>query len=152
MSKERNIGVASSVSKAEAIEELSKFLVLAGEIRKPMTMFSAFIDEAWHDLLSDPEAYAEFSNAACGSVIGHIAGTAPEVIGGEPYFGWTSSYQERYGPLPSIWFADKTGRIDHEAHEHFVSTGEIRAAWSCTPSSGISNIEKSCPAATWRDH
>jgi hypothetical protein len=119
-----------------AVRELGRFLRLATRLKnQPMTMFSACIDHAWHALLEDKERYESFCRSECGTVLGHLSSEECE---SKKIFSlaWTKAYEEEYGPLPAVWFADKAGVIDAEAYERFRSTGELLASWSCTPSSG----------------
>jgi Bacterial protein of unknown function (DUF899) len=122
----------SSLTPAEAgtsdvSTELARFLTVAADSTEICPMFSSYIDQTWHDLLSTPDRYAQFSRGACGKVIEHQASQ------GEGRISWISDYETRFGKLPSLWFADATGAVDQIAYAAYRATGEVFHSWDCTP-------------------
>lgn len=86
-------------------------------------MFSPYIDEVWHELESDKEAYDAFCRETWGEHVMHNAWAK-----GDPVYyeiPWVSEYESAYGKLSSIWFADKNGSIDQELFDHYKSTGKV---------------------------
>jgi hypothetical protein len=48
----------AAVTREVARTELRKFLALAALAETPLEMFSALVDDEWHKLVADPNAYA----------------------------------------------------------------------------------------------
>lgn len=55
----------------DALVELARFFAVAADNTQMCPMFSTYIDQAWHTLLSTPDPYAQFSREACDQVLGH---------------------------------------------------------------------------------
>ncbi|MFI1305559.1 hypothetical protein [Streptomyces sioyaensis] len=110
--------------------ELGKFFeVSAREFEAGNTapeMFSTAVDAAWHQLLSTSE-YATFCSQHAGQAFGHVRSY------GTGRVSWVSTYEEMFGPLPDIWFADADGTVDREAMDRYRTTGEVWAEWNCSP-------------------
>ncbi|MCD9145913.1 hypothetical protein [Streptomyces albireticuli] len=124
-----------SVTERQALAELSKFFQLhAARTGRGdssfMPMFSGRIDEAWHRLSDDRQAYAQFCTDNAGRQVTHVS-----TLGRGP-IQWTSDYEARFGALPVIWFAATTGSINQAAYELYRSTGRIEASWNCGPGGG----------------
>lgn len=90
-------------------------------------MFSTYIDQAWHTLLSTPDSYAQFSREACDQVLGHRESL------GDGRIPWVPNYEARFGKLPPLWFADSTGTVDQTAYATYRATGEVFHSWDCSP-------------------
>lgn len=62
------------VNVENAKKELSKIFVLHTEgIQNINLPTNSYIDEVWHNMLKDKEAYEKFSLDACGKVVNHLA-------------------------------------------------------------------------------
>ncbi|MFF2808539.1 hypothetical protein ACFVT2_15475 [Streptomyces sp. NPDC058000] len=113
--------------------ELGKFfMVSVGEFEKGHAtpeMFSAAIDAEWHRLLGSPE-YVEFSSRHAGQPLEHVSSC------GTGRVSWIATYEKLFGPLPDIWFTDADGTVNHEAAARYRKTGEVWAAWNCSPAPG----------------
>ncbi|MGW2009618.1 hypothetical protein [Streptomyces sp. G7(2002)] len=113
--------------------ELGKFFeISAREFEAGNTapeMFSTAIDAEWHRLLGTPQ-YAAFSSQHAGQVFAHVGSY------GTGRVSWICAYEEVFGPLPDIWFADTDGTVDREAADRYRATGEVWAEWNCSPVPG----------------
>ncbi|MET8831497.1 hypothetical protein ABZX40_37290 [Streptomyces sp. NPDC004610] len=123
---------------AVARVELGRFLTVAAQQfdagRTAPEMFSPAIDREWHRLLDSPD-YQAFCTAHAGRQIGH----APNVGAGE--VSWIRVYEERFGPLPEVWFVDESGRLDQPRLTHYRETGTVVAEWDCSPVPGDGDDE-----------
>ncbi|MGH8887303.1 MAG: hypothetical protein ACRDYX_19485 [Egibacteraceae bacterium] len=113
--------------KDRAQEELEKLFRLAAAGVTDLTMPSKAIDDVWHALLTERDAYERFSMAACGRVIAHRPNE------GEGSVAWTREYESRFGMLDPIWFTDQSGVLDRAAYERYLDTGRFKASWDCSP-------------------
>jgi hypothetical protein len=87
-----SMSAAAGVTHDDALSELARFFGLSVELGADLTMFSEFIDDAWHRLAADEESFAEFSRRACGRVLGHVpSGSAPPIVEVE----WVGAYEAR---------------------------------------------------------
>lgn len=91
-----------------------------------MEMWSEFIDEVWHTVEAQP-GYTDFCVAACGQKIIHSHEKGYSKI------SWTGHYEEKYEPLPAVWFLDRSGRLKDHLYERYFSDGVIWASWDCIP-------------------
>ncbi|WP_344102173.1 hypothetical protein [Nocardiopsis rhodophaea] len=127
------------MSPEAARTELAKFFVIADLASESPEMFSAYIDAEWHRMLGTKE-YRALCREAVGHRVCHV--TAPG--SGTP--SWLNLYHERYGTLPSVWFADRNGTVDQELYGHYLRnrggllSSEKSAAqaplivtWDCQP-------------------
>lgn len=110
----------------DTLTELIRFFTVVADGTQTCPMFSSYIDQVWHALLSTPESYAQFSRKACGQVIDHQASQ------GDGQIPWISDYEARYGKLPSLWFADAIGTVDKTAYAAYCTTGKAFRSWDCT--------------------
>lgn len=125
--------MATVLSVTEAEEELAKFLALSVELKAGLTMFSEFVDQAWHDLLDDPAGYEAFSKGACGQTLGHVpSGDSNPIVVVE----WITEYESRHGDLSAAWFANAAGVLQEDAYSDYLDSHTVVAAWKCAPSSG----------------
>ncbi|MEU6244193.1 hypothetical protein [Streptomyces sp. NPDC047024] len=92
-------------------------------------MFSGAVDAEWHRMLSSP-AYAAFCTEHAGTLIGHAENS------GFGEISWVTAYEEMFGPLPEVWFADADGQVDAAALARYRETGEVVAEWDCSPTGG----------------
>lgn len=111
----------------DAFTELARFFAVAVDSTQMCPMFSTFIDQTWHTMLSTPDAYAKFSLTACGQVLGH-----QETVG-EGRILWVADYEAHFGALPPLWFTDATGTVDTIAYATYRATGEVFHSWDCNP-------------------
>ncbi len=133
---------ATGLTHDDALSELARFFGLSVELDADLTMFSEFIDDAWHRLAADEESFAEFSRRACGRVLGHVpSGSARPIVEIE----WVGAYEARYGDIPRLWFADRDGVVDEDAYADYLATHTIVASWRCSPSSGSSSYKGDFP-------
>lgn len=121
------------INRDEAEKELARFFALSTELNSSLTMFSEYVDEVWHDLMTDQPKYQAFCKDACGQVLGHIPSgeTNPIVV-----IEWVSEYEKRHGDLPPVWFADRNGVLQEDAQLDYLESHTIVAAWKCSPSTG----------------
>ena len=119
-----------AIDNTEAREELRRFLILATDLQKPLTMFSAYIDDAWHELMKDEAAYLEFCQSISGRPIEHVPSGKDNPI---VCIEWLKEYEARYGDLNPLWFADIDGNVDSLSYGAYRRTGEIYASWRCSP-------------------
>ncbi len=125
-----------AASNPEALTELGRFFALSVELNQPLTMFSEYIDDAWHSLMEEPERYREFCIDVVGRAVGHNpSGANNPMVDVE----WLPEYEAKYGRLPASWFADIDGNVDDQLYQTYIKTGEIRASWACNPSTGTSD-------------
>lgn len=106
-----------------AERELSRFLALAAASGEDCAflMPTCEVDEYWHRLLSQPEAYLAFCDRVAGAPVEHIQ------RGGIARLPWVELYHARHGELPRIWFQDDN------AYASYQRTGEVLASWDCSP-------------------
>jgi hypothetical protein len=114
-------------SAGDALTELARFFAVAADSTQMCPMFSTYVDQEWHILLSTPDSYAQFSREACGQVLGHQANL------GDGRIPWVSDYEARFGTLPPLWFADATGTVDRTAYATYRAIGEVFHSWDCNP-------------------
>jgi hypothetical protein len=115
------------VQKYEVLTELGKFFQLAASGAENLTMPSEVIDQEWHNLIEDKEAYEQFCIKKCGTVIEH------KPCLGDGLVEWTPVYEARFGKLPQTWFIDKQGIFDEQAYKGYLETGKWYAGWDCSP-------------------
>lgn len=116
----------AEVDRSDALTELARFFAITAESAQMCPMFSSYIDQTWHTLLSTPDSYAHFSREACGQVVGHQESL------GDGRILWVSDYEANFGKLSPLWFADATGTVDQTAYAAYRATGEIFRSWDCT--------------------
>lgn len=122
-----------AVENPTAVNELVKFLQLSHELKQPLTMFSGYIDDAWHSLLQDPASYADLCANSIGAHIGHIpSGDSRRLVEVE----WLGQYESRHGKLPKEWFSDEAGLVNWGLYQRYLATGVIVDSWKCTPQRG----------------
>lgn len=124
----------TTLERSDAQAELAKFFALTTELDKSLTMFSEFVDKAWHDLLDDPVSYESFCLEECGRVLSHIPSdphSNPIVV-----VEWVGEYEERFGQLPPVWFADEHGVVQEDSYRDYLDSHTVVASWRCTPSTG----------------
>lgn len=114
------------VDTSNVLTELARFFAITAENAEMCPMFSSYIDQTWHTLLSTPDSYARFSREACGQVLGHQGSQ------GEGRISWVSDYEARFGKLSPLWFSDVTGTIDQTADAAYRAMGEVFRSWDCT--------------------
>ena len=107
-----------------AERELGRFLALAAASGdgQAFLMPKCRVDEHWHQLLADPEAYRVFCERVAGGHVEHVKN------GGVDRLPWVSLYHARHGALPRVWFENDA---DFAAYQR---TGEVIASWDCNPS------------------
>lgn len=131
--QEKKLSSLKAIDNPEAMKELSAFLELAVEMNKPLTMFSGYIDDAWHDLMKSPDLYNSFCEKIAKRPIEHIpSGNNNPIVDIE----WVKEYEAKYGTLNPLWFADENGVVDSISYEAYKQTGKIQASWKCKPSTG----------------
>lgn len=111
---------------SDALTELARFFAITADSAQMCAMFSHYIDQTWHTLLSTPDSYAHFSREACGQVLGHQESL------GDGRIPWVSDYEARFGKLSPLWFADATGTVDQAVYAAYRETGEVFHSWDCT--------------------
>ena len=117
----------------EAQAELSRFFVIAHErsMRGALTpMPSGLVDEHWHSLLEEENAYRQFCMEQVGIIVKHVPNTG---FGELP---WVADYHAAFGQLPSTWFADASGKVDQVAYERYLQSGAVVTSWDCAPQEG----------------
>ncbi|MFD0407444.1 hypothetical protein [Kitasatospora sp. NPDC127116] len=128
------------------LNELGRFFTIAARRidagQAAPEMFSAAVDSAWHRLVNDPAAHEAFALRHAGRRLVHVESA------GSGFVSWVGAYEEAYGPLPEIWFADADGLVDTEALARYRETGEVRAEWNCSPEPG--DGDDLAPVATTR--
>lgn len=124
--------VEEQITTEKAMVELARYLQIAADRAdrgRSTPMFSPYIDAVWHDALTNPATYAEFSLQHIGEVLDHRHDEGRGVV------PWVADYEQRFGsPLPAAWFAGEDGTLDDEALAAYRTTGEIVASWRCRPS------------------
>lgn len=129
----------TTISRELAKEELAKFFSLAAESSERMGMFSPYIDNTWHQMEQDGTIDG-FAIEACGRPVSHNRWNA-----GPAFVPWVAQYQEKYGDLPSIWFADEDGKVHEDAYADYCATREVIASWDCNPSTSSSGSKDAPP-------
>jgi hypothetical protein len=114
------------VTREVARTELRKFLALAALAETPLEMFSILIDDEWHKLVADPDAYAAFCETTVGHHVAHVEGTDSGEV------SWIADYHRQWGELPTIWFTDETGVVDQTAYDLYRRTRTVTASWNCS--------------------
>lgn len=109
--------------------ELAKFFQLAEILPYRLKMFSPYIDSYWHEIATDHSAFRLKFETPTNINISHLeAGSdTPEHI------EWVAAYETSFGPLPKIWFHDLSGQFDQIAYQAYLESGEVYAAWDCSP-------------------
>ncbi|MFG2812534.1 hypothetical protein [Streptomyces sp. NPDC048410] len=95
-------------------------------------MFSGAVDAEWHRMLDTPE-YDAFCAEHAGTLISHAENSGLGEI------SWVTVYEEMFGQLPAIWFADADGQVDADAMACYRETGVVVAEWDCSPTGGDSD-------------
>jgi len=110
------LGVVEQPSEARSVfAELKKYLVVS-EIygaRRRVGMFSARVDEVWHQFALFTQQYAGFCQRFFGHFIHHVPAEAPEPPGAAPapamtFQDFRSAYERCFGPCPDAWFDERT--------------------------------------------
>ncbi|MFE2723536.1 hypothetical protein [Kitasatospora sp. NPDC059327] len=125
---------AAGINLSPELIELGKFFTIAarriGVGATAPEMFSGAVDAAWHTLVADPAAHDAFALQHAGRKLTHV-----ETKGSGP-IAWVAAYEEAYGPLPEIWFADADGTVNTDALAQYRKTGTVTAEWDCGPRPG----------------
>ncbi|MFD4534364.1 hypothetical protein ACFWNL_11030 [Kitasatospora sp. NPDC058397] len=136
----------ATIKSITELNELGKFFTITARRidagQAAAEMFSAAIDNAWHQLLSDPAAHEAFAVRHGGRKLTHVESA------GVGFISWVGAYEEAYGPLPEIWFTDADGTVNTVALARYRETGEVWAEWDCSPAPG--DGDDLAPAATTR--
>ena len=119
--------------KKAARTELAKIFKLAAQ-GHPVEMFSTAIDDVWHDMLMDRQAYEAFSLQESGAIIGHAT------TSGEGLISFIKAYEAAYGKLPEIWFTQRNGTYDSARYKQYLNSGVVRAQWDCTPTHNCARV------------
>ncbi|MEN9405179.1 MAG: hypothetical protein RLY47_138 [Candidatus Parcubacteria bacterium] len=117
-----NVAVASA--------ELSRFFQVAHQFQAEglsAPMPAGFMDEHWHGLLKDEKTYTAFCVDVVGVPVKHVS------LKGEGRLPWVAAYEARFGKLDPVWFTDSSGKLDHEAYQRYLDSGEVIASWDCEP-------------------
>lgn len=129
----------------EARNELARFFKLTVELNSGLTMFSDYIDRAWHELLEDESEYTAFCEESCGKMMGHVPSGADNPI---VEVEWIGEYEARYGTLPEAWFMDASGILDSDSYTDYLTSHSVVASWKCSPSTNCnSRIEPDEPVS-----
>lgn len=88
---------AAEVDTGNVLTELSRFFTVAADSTQMCPMFSGYIDQARHALVSAPDSYADFSRKACGQVLRHQESQGVAGSRGSPTTGSASGSSPRYG-------------------------------------------------------
>ena len=110
----------------EAAKELGRAFAIAADGHK-VEMFSPFLDDHWHHMLSEPAVYTEFCNSTSGHYIHHVEGQQSGLV------TFIAEYERRYGELSPHWFRDAEGEMDHVVYRKYKEDRIIYASWNCTP-------------------
>ena len=110
---------------AEARSELARYFILSKDLKRPLPMFSQFIDEVWHEMLTDAVKYEQFCQQTVGTIVWHNPerGLVREV-------DWIKDYERRHGRLGRTWFMTEAGELNQEQFEAYRTKG-FKAAWAC---------------------
>ena len=110
-----------------AQQELVKFLSLAYDSNQPCFMFSRFIDNEWHRLEKSSDEYSEFCSKRFGRFIEHRQSA------GSGRIEWVDAYEQRFGNLSPLWFANDKGQVDFARYTSYEQTHKVIACWDCHP-------------------
>ena len=112
----------------DARKELAKFFTLTKHVEdsSELKMFSAAVDEAWHQLIENADEYKAFCLETAGVVLGHSPSDGAGVV------EWVATYEDLYGELPEIWFTRTDGTVENDLLREYRSGGTIVASWNCT--------------------
>lgn len=97
---------------AELFQEVKKYLALADS--EPMPMFSARVDEAWHQFALFTREYSEFCQAFAGAYLHHNPAESGRsersALPQKPlpsFEDFQRAYELRFGALPTAWFDER---------------------------------------------
>ncbi|WP_156418537.1 hypothetical protein [Aureimonas sp. D3] len=114
------MSASDEISKEAAIKELGRYF----QLRIPgAPMFSDYIDDVWHDMMADREAYDEFARTNWGQLVEHHEFEEGDAVYAE--IPWVKDYEQKFGKLPAVWFARSDGSIDTELQTEYQETGKI---------------------------
>lgn len=131
------LGVVETREQARGLfQEVKKYLILADRDReRAIPMFSARVDEVWHQFVLFTAEYAEFCSRFAGRFLHHVPDESLRPAG-------------ESGPAPELSFAEF--RADYEA-----LFGELSAAWmdelSVTATSRLASTGAARPLAVRLD-
>jgi len=118
-----------SLLERDARTELGRFFLAAQQLHanrnEPAFMPACFIDTFWHRVLGDRATYDVWTTKLVGEKIEHV----PDP--GEGMLSWVPIYEHHFGTLPSIWFTNTQGVVDHIAYYAYRRTGKTYASWEC---------------------
>jgi hypothetical protein len=119
---------ASTVNEAEQLfTEAKKFIILSQSERVAWEMYSALVDEAWHQFILYTKEYTEFCDHYFGRYVAHCPNNSPQAqsdckeVGKSMTFAdFRSRYEAVYGEsLPDVWYDERsivpTRRVFNEA-------------------------------------
>ena len=112
-------GVVSDMAE----RELGRFLALAASSSdaNEFVMPMGAVDECWHRLLKQPDAYQRFCDRVAGGAVAHVKGR------GAGRLPWVERYHACLGALSRVWFQNDA------AYAEYQRAGEVWASWDCTP-------------------
>jgi len=115
------LGLVESRSEAQSLFlELKKYLALAESYagQRRVGMFSARVDEVWHQFALFTAQYAGFCQRFFGHFSHHVPAEAPEPPPGVvlpkamTFQEFRAAYEVRFGALPDAWFDERGLRPD----------------------------------------
>jgi hypothetical protein len=119
------------VDRTQNLIELGRFFDVAAVFQsktgKTANMPVCIIDQAWHDLMVNPSAYADFTDSAVGSSVDHLENK------GEGIIEWVDIYHEKFGALPAVWFVSPLEFFDSELYDRYQRTRVLEMSWDCAP-------------------
>lgn len=148
------LGLVEHVERAaELFQEVKKYLVVADCVREStLPMFSARVDEAWHQFALFTREYSEFCTRFAGVYLHHqptASHEAADARASASFSDFQGVYERTFGLLPAAWFDElhlqshtrlrgdrKLGRLRAEAngaHAQLV-TERARASVVCRTS------------------
>jgi hypothetical protein len=106
------LGVVERLEEAaQLFQEVKKYLVLAdGERGRAVPMFSARVDEAWHQFALFTPEYIAFCQRFAGAYLHHAPSESAEADPGTAtveslsFAEFQRAYEHQFGPLASAWF------------------------------------------------
>lgn len=105
------LGVAATPAEAAFLfQEVKKYLVLSQLSDVPVPMFSARVDEVWHQFVLFTRQYQEFCCEFAGHYLHHEPRESPAGVstsgGPRPLTvdGFAELYAHWFGPIPAVWY------------------------------------------------
>lgn len=86
------------------VYEFGRFIALVRLHDGPVPMFSAVVDEVWHELILRTRSYSQFCQETLGRFLHHSVGDEESAPSSSvPFVDFVALYEDHFGSIASCW-------------------------------------------------